>query len=114
MLRIGDFARLGGVTVRALRHYDEERLLAPARVDEATGYRSYQFDQLGALDRILALRDLGFSVADVRALLSNDRDVRALTERLRQQRPTRRRPRPPRRTRRPRSSASTWPRRAGR
>ena len=66
MLRIGDFARLGGVTVRALRHYDEERLLAPARVDEATGYRSYQFDQLGALDRILALRDLGFSLADVR------------------------------------------------
>jgi len=86
MLRIGDFARLGGVTVRALRHYDEERLLAPARVDEATGYRSYQFDQLGALDRILALRDLGFSVADVRALLSSDGDVRALTERLRQQR----------------------------
>jgi len=37
MLRIGDFARLGGVTVRALRHYDEEGLLAPARVDEATG-----------------------------------------------------------------------------
>ena len=42
MLRIGDFARLGGVTVRALRHYEAEGLLAPAQVDEATGYRSYR------------------------------------------------------------------------
>jgi DNA-binding transcriptional MerR regulator len=36
MLRIGDFARLAGVMVRALRHYEAERLLAPAHVDEAT------------------------------------------------------------------------------
>jgi DNA-binding transcriptional MerR regulator len=86
MLRIGDFARLGGVTVRALRHYEAEGLLAPAHVDEATGYRSYRFEQLSALDRILALRDLGFSLADVRQLLSTDTGVRALSQRLRQQR----------------------------
>jgi DNA-binding transcriptional MerR regulator len=86
MLRIGDFARLGGVTVRALRHYEAERLLAPARVDPATGYRSYGFDQLAALDRILALRDLGFSLADVRDLLAREADVCALSQRLRQQR----------------------------
>src|SRR5882672_10865761 len=72
MLRIGDFARLGGVTVRALRHYEDEGLLAPAHVDEVTGYRSYQFEQLAALDRILALRDLGFSLADVGALLASN------------------------------------------
>src|SRR5436305_358255 len=70
MLRIGDFARLGGVTVRALRHYEAKGLLAPAQVDPATGYRSYKFDQLAALDRVLALRDLGFPLADVRALLA--------------------------------------------
>jgi len=86
MLRIGDFARLGGVTVRALRHYEDEGLLAPAHVDEVTGYRSYQFEQLAALDRILALRDLGFSLADVGALLASNADVRSLTERLSQQR----------------------------
>jgi len=86
MLRIGDFARLAGVTVRALRHYEAERLLAPAHVDAATGYRSYRFEQLGALDRILALRDLGFSLADVRGLVASDADVRALAQRLRQQR----------------------------
>src|SRR5262249_33786574 len=86
MLRIGDFARLAGVPVRALRHYEAERLLLPAHVDESTGYRSYRFEQLAALDRVLALRDLGFSLADVRGLLASDADVRALAERLRQQR----------------------------
>jgi len=86
MLRIGDFARIAGVTVRALRHYESEGLLAPARVDEATGYRSYGFDQLAAIDRILALRDLGFPLADIRFLLASRADVRALSERLRRQR----------------------------
>jgi DNA-binding transcriptional MerR regulator len=86
MLRIGDFARLGGVTVRALRHYEAEGLLLPAQVDEATGYRSYRFDQLAALDRILALRDLGFSLSDVRALLASSTDVTALGLRLQRQR----------------------------
>ncbi|HYS07489.1 MAG TPA: MerR family transcriptional regulator [Myxococcales bacterium] len=86
MLRIGDFARLAGVTVRALRHYEAERLLAPAHVDEATGYRSYRFEQLTQIDRILALRDLGFPLADIRGLLTSDADVRALEQRLRQQR----------------------------
>ena len=86
MLRIGDFARLGGLTVRALRHYEAEGLLAPAQVDEATGYRSYRFEQLAALDRILALRDLGFSLADVRDLVASDAGVSSLLERLRRQR----------------------------
>src|SRR5204862_6185995 len=86
MLRIGDFARLGGVTVRALRHYEAKGLLAPAQVDPATGYRSYRFDQLAALDRVLALRDLGFPLADVRALLASATDTAALVRRLGAQR----------------------------
>jgi DNA-binding transcriptional MerR regulator len=69
MLRIGDFARLAGVTVRALRHYADQGLLLPAQVDEETGYRRYRYDQLAALDRVLALRDLGFSLAETRELL---------------------------------------------
>src|ERR1700720_802890 len=83
MLRIGDFARLGGVTVRALRHYEAEGLLAPAQVDQLTGYRSYRFEQLAALDRILALRDLGFSLADVRDLIASEGGVATLAERVR-------------------------------
>jgi DNA-binding transcriptional MerR regulator len=39
MFSIGEFARLGGVSIRTLRHYDEIGLLAPATVDPLTGYR---------------------------------------------------------------------------
>src|SRR3954471_13974860 len=69
MLRIGDFARLAGVTVRALRHYEERSLLRPAVVDPATGYRFYRTEQLATLDKVLALRDLGFSLRETRELL---------------------------------------------
>jgi DNA-binding transcriptional MerR regulator len=69
MLRIGDFARLGRVTVKALRHYDEQGLLHPAEVDRDTGYRFYLADQLITLSRILQLKDLGFSLTEIRPLL---------------------------------------------
>ncbi len=39
MFKIGAFAKLSGVTVKTLRHYDELGLLKPARVDEESGYR---------------------------------------------------------------------------
>jgi effector-binding domain-containing protein len=49
MLTISEFARLGQVSPRMLRHYDETGLLAPARVDAQTGYRFYDVAQLGRL-----------------------------------------------------------------
>lgn len=70
MFTIGEFARLGGISIRMLRHYDEIGLLRPARVDPVTGYRGYTIAQLRDLNRIVALRGLGFSLADVRRLLS--------------------------------------------
>lgn len=71
MLRIGDFARLGRVTVKALRHYDEEGLLRPAEVDASSGYRFYRPDQLIALSRILQLKDLGFPLNEIRPLIED-------------------------------------------
>lgn len=71
MLRIGDFARLGRVTVKALRHYDEEGLLRPAEVDRASGYRFYTPDQLITLSRILQLKDLGFQLTEIRGLIDD-------------------------------------------
>jgi DNA-binding transcriptional MerR regulator len=65
MIRIGDFARLSQVTITTLRHYDELGLLAPASVDPATGYRYYSVSQLPRLNRILSLRDLGFSLEQI-------------------------------------------------
>ena len=46
MFSIGEFARLGAVSIRTLRHYDEIGLLPPAEVDPVTGYRSYSAKQL--------------------------------------------------------------------
>jgi DNA-binding transcriptional MerR regulator/effector-binding domain-containing protein len=69
MFSIGEFARLGTVSVRTLRHYDEIGLLQPARVDPETGYRSYSASQLGQLNRIIALKDLGFSLTQAGKLL---------------------------------------------
>jgi DNA-binding transcriptional MerR regulator len=72
MLKIGDFAKLSRVSVKALRHYDEMGLLKPTQVDRFTGYRYYSFDQLPRLNRILALKDLGFSLEQIAQLLGED------------------------------------------
>lgn len=69
MLTIGAFARLGGVSVKTLRHYAAIGLLVPAQVDQATGYRSYAPEQLFLLNHILVLKDLGLSLAQIGALL---------------------------------------------
>jgi DNA-binding transcriptional MerR regulator/effector-binding domain-containing protein len=69
MFSIGEFARLGGVSIRTLRHYDEIGLLRPATVDPDTGYRGYSAAQLGQINRIMALKELGLSLAQVRRLL---------------------------------------------
>jgi DNA-binding transcriptional MerR regulator len=64
MVGIGGFARLAGVSVRMLRHYDALGLLRPARVDPHSGYRSYTTGQLDRVNRLVALKDLGFSLED--------------------------------------------------
>jgi DNA-binding transcriptional MerR regulator len=71
MFSIGDFARLGRVSVRMLRHYDALGLLPPAQVDALTGYRSYDAAQLSRLNRIVALKDLGFTLQQVQSILDD-------------------------------------------
>ncbi|HEY9350143.1 MAG TPA: MerR family transcriptional regulator [Acidothermales bacterium] len=78
MFSIGDFARHGRVSVRMLRHYDAIGLLQPAHVDDATGYRSYDAQQLSRLNRIVALKDLGFTLERVRTLLDEKIGVEEL------------------------------------
>jgi len=70
MFSIGEFARHGRVSVRMLRHYDAIGLLGPASVDAASGYRFYQAGQLAELNRIIALKDLGFTLQQVQAILA--------------------------------------------
>ncbi|MFF5129924.1 MerR family transcriptional regulator [Streptomyces syringium] len=79
MFTIGDFARHGRVSVRMLRHYDATGLLPPAHVDPATGYRYYSAAQLARLNRVIALKDLGLTLQQVRQIL----DEKVTTEELR-------------------------------
>lgn len=83
MFSIGDFAKLGRVSVRMLRHYDAIGLLAPATVDPASGYRFYHAEQLSRLNRVIALKDLGFTLQQVRAILDEKVDVVELRGMLR-------------------------------
>lgn len=69
MLTIGEFARLGQVTVKALRHYDALGLLKPAAIDPESGYRRYTEAQLPRLRCIGELKALGFRLEAIGALL---------------------------------------------
>lgn len=83
MFSIGDFARHGHVSVRMVRHYDAIGLLQPARVDQVTGYRSYEAGQLSRLNRIVALKELGFTLAQVRSILDDKVSIEELWGMLR-------------------------------
>ncbi|HUS14080.1 MAG TPA: MerR family transcriptional regulator [Chloroflexia bacterium] len=84
MIKIGDFARIGRVSVKTLRYYDDLGLLRAARVDRFTGYRYYAFTQLPRLRRILALKDLGLSLEEVAAVLDRNLPPGEISAMLRQ------------------------------
>jgi DNA-binding transcriptional MerR regulator len=69
MIKIGIFSRISQVPVSTLRYYDSAGLLKAAHVDDFTGYRFYTLDQLARLHRILALKDLGLSLEEIRKML---------------------------------------------
>lgn len=64
MLSIGEFSRATGLTLKAIRFYDEKGLLPPAAVDPSTGYRSYDAASIDRARVIVALRGLDFTVED--------------------------------------------------
>lgn len=78
MLKIGEFARIGQVSVATLRHYEQVELLKPTTLDADTGYRYYVLDQLARLNRILALKDLGFSLEQISHLLETELSLEQL------------------------------------
>lgn len=78
MLKIGLFSKLSRVSIRMLRYYDEIGLLHPAYTDPESDYRYYREDQLPQIGWITALRDMGFSLADVCRIMAVGRDAEAL------------------------------------
>jgi len=72
MFKIGDFSKLTRVPIKTLHHYDEIGLFKPLYVDRFTSYRYYSFEQLPQLNRILALKDLGFTLEQIAHLLDEN------------------------------------------
>jgi DNA-binding transcriptional MerR regulator/effector-binding domain-containing protein len=72
LLKIGDFARLSRVSVKTLRYYADIGLLKPWQVDQFSNYRYYAVDQLALIHRIVAYKELGLSLEQVKHMLDAD------------------------------------------
>lgn len=87
MIPIGRFAQLTGLTVRALRHYESQGLLMPARVDRESGYRYYAPEQLAEALHVRLLRALEMPLPEVvqvmRAPESSDARAKVRSHRAR-------------------------------
>src|SRR5206468_11104917 len=69
-VHVGEVARLAGITVRTLHHYDRIGLLSPSE-RTATGYRVYTASDLDRLHQVLVYRELGFPLEEVATLLDD-------------------------------------------
>lgn len=69
-MQIGTFARICGTQISVLRHYDKINLLKPSIIDRFTGYRYYDASQTERFKRISALKDAGFSLDEIKAVLN--------------------------------------------
>lgn len=68
MYKIGELSKLSNIPVKTLRFYDAEGILPPDKIDEFTGYRYYNAAKLSDCYRILALKELGFSLSEIKNL----------------------------------------------
>lgn len=75
MYTIGQFSKISGFTIKTLRFYHERGLLVPSCVDDETGYRYYNAAAAERARVIVALRDLGFSVADILGACEDQSDM---------------------------------------
>ena len=72
MFRIGEFSRIAQTAITQLRYYDEIGLFQPEHIDPFTGYRYYRAAQLPDLNRILALKELGLTLEQIKRLVAED------------------------------------------
>lgn len=71
MFTVGEFSRVAQVSKRLLRYYDEIGLFKPIRIDTMSGYRYYSAEQMPQLNRILALKELGLSLDQIRRMVED-------------------------------------------
>jgi len=70
-MKIGDFAKLTKLPVKTIRYYSDLGLLTPKAVNRFNNYREYDFAQLIEINRILALKEAGFTLAEIKKLLKS-------------------------------------------
>lgn len=78
MFTVGEFSRIARVSKRLLRYYDQIGLFGPARTDDMTGYRYYNSTQLPELNRIISLKEMGFSLEEIQKAIDEDISVEEL------------------------------------
>ncbi len=79
MYKISDFSKITNLSVKALRYYDEEQILAPSRRDQETGYRYYSGEDFQKAQLITLLRSLDFTISEIKEVLSNSSDTADLS-----------------------------------
>lgn len=72
MLKIGEFSKMSHLTIKALRFYEKEELLVPARIDKYTGYSFYETSQLETAASIKAYRQLDLSINGIKAIFAGE------------------------------------------
>ncbi len=80
LYKIGLFSQMNRVTIKALRYYDDIDLLKPIYVDEHSGYRYYTSAQLPVLHQILALRQMGFTLEEIKKVQSGMSEEKLLLQ----------------------------------
>lgn len=66
LYKIGDFSNVSGISIRTLRYYDDIDLFKPKEVDLFTNYRYYTIEQLDDLKLINELKEIGFSLEEIK------------------------------------------------
>lgn len=79
-MKIGEFAKACGTKITVLRHYDKEKLLVPEYTDVFSGYRNYSSEQILTFHRITALKNAGFSLQEIRELISDEKSNEEIFE----------------------------------
>ncbi len=72
MLRIGEFVELSSISINMLRHYDKIGLLVPRYIDELSGYRYYDKEQLVQANQIIALKEMGFGLEEIKSIIMQE------------------------------------------
>ena len=83
MFKIGEFSRIVRVSPRMLRHYEKCGILCPAEIDKFTAYRQYSAEQIPLVQNIAKLRDLGFSIDEIKDILPRIDDFAYMGRKLR-------------------------------